>query len=77
MAEFSLTVVAPVRRYHPYLDQWEAGIDAALFFERELSKYDIIEGVRVCICCFIASIRPLFAEQVTLSLLIGTASATR
>ena len=77
MAEFSSTVVAPVRRYHPYMDQWEAETDAAFFFERELSKNDIIKGVRVCICCFIDSIRPLFAEQVMLSLLIGTASATQ
>ena len=34
------------------MDQWEAEIDTALFCERELGEYDIIEG---CICCFIAS----------------------
>ena len=56
MAEFSLTLVAPVRGYHANMDQWEAEIDAALLFERELSEYDIIEGVRVCIRCFVASI---------------------
>ena len=29
------------------MDQWEAEIDTALFYERELGEYDIIEG---CIC---------------------------
>ena len=77
MAELSLTLVAPVRGYHAYMDQWEAETDTALFFEQELGEYDIIEGVRVYIRCFIASIRPIFAEQVALSLLIGTAYATR
>ena len=53
MAEFSLTVVASVRGYHTYMDQWEAEIDSALFFERELGEYDTIEGVRDCIRCFV------------------------
>ena len=48
MLEFFLTVVAPVRGYHVYTDQWEAETDTALFFERELVEYSIIEGVRVC-----------------------------
>ena len=72
MAEFSSTVVAPVRVYHVYMDQWEAEIDTTLFFVCELGQYDIIEGIY----CFLASIRSLFAELVTLSLSIATASAT-
>ena len=37
--------MAPVRGYHAYMDQWEAEIDTALFFERELGEYaDVIEG---------------------------------
>ena len=56
MAEFSLTVVAPVCGYNMYMDKSEAEIDTALFFEQELGEYDIIEGVGDCICCFIASI---------------------
>ena len=69
---------APVHRYTAYMDQWEAEIDTALFFKHELGEYDKIEGVSDCIRCFIAAtILPIFAEQVTLLLLIGTASATR
>ena len=60
MTEISLTVVAPVRRYHTYTDQWGAEIDAVLFFERELGEYDIIKGVRVSIRCFIASNVPQY-----------------
>ena len=41
MAVFSLTVVEPVHRYHAYMDQWEAEIDTAHFFEREVGEYKI------------------------------------
>ena len=58
------------------MDHWEAETGTALLFEQELGEYDIIEGVRVCIHCFIASIGPILAEQLTFSL-IGTASTTR
>ena len=56
MAEFFLTVVAPVCGYHAYMEQWEAEIDTAFFFEHELGEYDIIKSVRVCIRYFITSI---------------------
>ena len=37
--------MAPVRGYHAYMDQWEAEIDTALFFKRELGEYaDVIKG---------------------------------
>ena len=53
MAVSSSTVVAPVHGYHACMDQWKAKIDTVLFFECALVEYVIIEGVRVCIRCFI------------------------
>ena len=41
MAVFSLMIVAPVREYHAYMDQWEAKINTALFFKHALGRYDI------------------------------------
>ena len=38
MAAFSLTVVAPVRGYHVYIERWEAAIGDCLTFKREFGK---------------------------------------
>ena len=38
---FSLTVATSVCSHHAYMDQWEAEIDTALFFECKLGEYYI------------------------------------
>ena len=40
MVKFSLTVEAAVRRYHADMEQWEAAVDTAHYFEHELGEHD-------------------------------------